>query len=265
VKLRLILIATILLLTTGSAAQNCAYTFSWNSARPTFAFCVTNYGTIGMIQSPIGNNLLDATNPVEGFEWFINYEDCCSDGGTQVPGIGRTDWGVPTFTEPNGAGKLPLYANFGAFVEKLTADPASRTITTTFRITDCGFDCYWDGVFLRAANPRLDGQTSANFGNSSHAAFAYVDFVQNYTETGHGLMLSVPDYYGNNGYLNGCANVDPNGVEADMPQYYDWDWNCDPHPSPYSGTGGLYTIGHFSTWMVGSRHHGTVVFKYQVF
>lgn len=165
---RLLMVAVLLFSGASFAQQNCAYTFTWTKPS-SFSFCVTSYGTIGMIQSPIGTNHLDPVNPVEGFAWFISDSSGGQASGAQIPGLNDTTAGVPTFSEPKGTGTLPLIATYPGwgFQETINASPAQRTITINFKITDCGFGCAWEGAFSMAANPELDGNSANNFGSSA--------------------------------------------------------------------------------------------------
>ena len=153
-----------------------------------------------MIQSPIGTNRLNATNPIDGFAWLIDDSGGGEARGAQIPGLGDTLAGVATFSEPQGPGTLPLIANFPGFgfQETITASPSQRSITIRFKITDCGFDCQWEGSFSMAANPEMDGKTVNNFGNSAYQGFAYLN---------HGLMLGQPE-------PAGCGGVDPGGRQT---------------------------------------------------
>jgi len=233
----LLFMGSLLLLATTSLAQNCAYTFTF--AANAFAFCVSPYGTIGMIQSPIGTNQLNATTPVEGFEYI--YVDESGGGGSifQVPGIGSTDAGKPTFTQPNGAGKLPLIATWPAgfgLKETITANPMARQILITFTITDCGAGCSYSGNFVRVAGPELDGQTTANYAASGFAGIAY----QN-----HGLLVE------STGPCGGIVQ----GTISDLT-------NANCGGTPFTGTGGIFSQVFFATV---PNHHATMKFTYQVF
>ena len=247
-KISTLLIATVLFLNVASfAQQNCAYTFSWTKARsltPSFSFCVTSYGTIGMIQSPIGTNHLDATNPVEGFAWYIDDNGGGTSYGSQIPGLGQTDSGVPTFSEPKGAGKLPLVASwfgqFGfGFKETITANPTDRTITIKFVIVDCGRDCEWEGYLSRAANPELDGNKVNHYGSTAWAGLAFLN---------HGLTLSMPET------SPGCGGIDPAGASTSVYSTCGGD--------PFTGTGAIYADAFFSTE---KTHHAELTFTYRVF
>jgi len=164
---RLLMVAVLFCSVASFAQQNCAYTFSWTKPA-SFSFCVTSYGTIGMIQSPAGTNHLDVANPVEGFAWFIQDSSGGRSSGEQIPGLNDIS-SVPTFSQPKGPGTLPLIATYSSlgFQQTITANPADRSITTTFKITDCGFGCAWEGAFSMAANPELDGNSANNFGSSA--------------------------------------------------------------------------------------------------
>jgi len=236
-----LLIAAVMSLSAASfAQQNCAYTFTWTKA-PSFSFCVTSDGTIGMIQSPIGTNHLDATNPVEGFAWYISDNGGGTSAGSQIPGLGETNAGLPAFTEPKGAGTLPLIASwkdFG-FKETISANPMERTITINFDIADCGPGCEWEGYFSRAANPELDGTKINSYGSSSWAGFAFLN---------HGLMLSMPET------SPGCGGIDPAGASTSVYE------SCGGQP--FTGTGAVYGDSFFSTE---HTHHAAFTFTYRVF
>jgi hypothetical protein len=235
---RVLMVAVLFFSGASFAQQNCAYTFSWT--KPTsFSFCVSTYGTIGMIQSPIGTNHLDPVNPVEGFAWFIQDSSGGQASGAQISGV-DTGAGFPTFSQPNGPGTLPVIASYSGdgFVETINANPTQRTITTTFKIRDCGFDCEWEGSFSRAANPELDGKSVNNFGSSGYAGFAFLN---------HGLMLSQPE-------PAGCGGIDPAGTQDSVYE------TCGGQP--FTGTGAIYSAGGFSTQRT---HHATLTFIYRVF
>ena len=226
-----------------AVAQNCAYTYTFTKP-PSFAFCITPYGTIGMIQSPIGTNHLDATNPVEGFAWIINDSSGGTAQGTQIPGLGFTNAGTATFSEPKGSGRLPLIANMSSFTETITADPIARTITLTLKVRDCGPDCEWEGNISRVANAEMDGKTVNSFASSKYAGFAFLN---------HGLMLSMPEFDAR-GIYGGCGGVDPNGASEDAYQ------SCGG--SQFTGSGAIYAEGFFS---ILHTHSATYTYTYRVF
>jgi len=243
-KYRSLCLATVFLASVASfAQQNCAYTFTWTKS-PSFSFCVTNYGTIGMIQAPLGTNHLDATKPVEGFAWFIADAQGGQAQGTQIPGLGQTDAGVATFSQPKGPGTLPLIANLLGFQETITADPKNRTITITFKVTDCGFDCEWEGFFSRAANTALDGQSVNSFASSDYAGFGFLK---------HGLMLSMPDFSAKGAFV-GCGGIDPAGASTSVYE------TCGG--SSFTGGGAIYADAFFTTM---HTHHATLTYTYRVF
>ncbi len=238
---RHLLIAVVSLLSAAAfAQQNCAYTFTYTKA-PSLSFCVTSYGTIGMIQSGIGTNHLDATNPVEGFAWAIFDSGGGQSTGAQIPGLGDHLAGTPTFSQPNGPGTLPLIASWPGFgfTEKITASAKDRTITINFKVTDCGAGCEWEGYISRAANPVVDGKTVNNYGSSSWAGLALAN---------HGLSLSMPET------APGCGGIDPAGASHSAYQ------TCGGQP--FTGTGAIYADSSFSTL---HTHHASVTFVYRVF
>jgi hypothetical protein len=190
-----------------------------------------------MIQSPIGTNHLDPTTPVEGFEWSLNGTMY----GAQVPGIGYTDAGTGSFSEPNGVGKLPLIANLGGlgFKETITANPTYRTITITFQFQDCGKGCNWLGGLVRVAQPVLDGQVTANFAPSAYAGIAYGQ---------HGLMIQELSDYMDIGCV-ASGSVPPDAYNR-----------CGA--TPFTGVG---YIGQEAEIQTGSHHTVTLRQVYQLF
>ncbi|MGA8764388.1 MAG: hypothetical protein WB562_16090 [Candidatus Sulfotelmatobacter sp.] len=208
-----------------SQDNSCAYTFTYPAAQ--FSLCVTVWGTLASIQSPIGVNHLDAAQPVEGWSSFILDDAGGQDGATVIPGLDTLSWtSPPTVTQPNGPGTLPLLFAYGDgenFQEAITALPYERTIALALRIRSCG-DCFWSGTVSRVANIRADGNSTSNFAHSSFAAFGYVT---------HGVMLSVPEM----GAAFGCAGTDPNGASALT--YFD----CSLSNNPFAGPGAV-----FSSW-----------------
>src|ERR1017187_131931 len=141
---RIAILACLLLLSvTAIAQQNCAYTFT-DGTKWQFRFCVTPYGTLGMIQSPVGNDLLDPNNPVEGFGMVI----VTGGGGasliTNVPGLGDY-MGLPDVvtTAPNNP--LPLIMKWNnpsdwagaSVVEEVSANMSTHTITIVMKYTEC--------------------------------------------------------------------------------------------------------------------------------
>jgi hypothetical protein len=241
----LFLAALIFVSVTSAAQQNCAYTFTWS--KPSFSFCVTNYGTIGMIQAPVGTNHLDPANPVEGFAWNIDDSGGGQMVGAMIPGLGVTRLGLPnTFQQPGGPGTLPLiitwsadWNRFGGFRETITANASHRTITLNLTIKDCGSGCLWSGFISRVATTKLDGNSVSNFGSSKWAAFAFLN---------HGLMLSVPDT------SLGCGGIDSTGASSTVYE------TCGG--GSFTGTGAIFADYSFDT---SGGHRATQTFTYGVF
>jgi hypothetical protein len=222
-------------------SNTCAYTFTYPKAN--FSFCVTIWGTLGSIQSPIGVNHLDAVNPVEG--WSANLFDSGggSDGATVIPGLGVVDFtNPPAVRQPNGPGTLPLIFDYEYpyFREVISAAPYQRVISMSLIIRSCPeVDCNWSGQVSRVANIRADGNSTANFAHSSFAAFGYVN---------HGVALSVDE--------TACAGTDPNGASTTA---YD---NCSISNTPFTGPGAVFTSWGFYSQ---SGHPMSMKATYRVF
>lgn len=126
-------IATLFVLSSAAPAQtsNCAYTFTWT--KYDFTFCVSQYGTLGMLQAPIGVDHLDPANPIEGYEFFFSIEGNNNFfGGCQVTNLADGCFpAAAAFTEPNGPGTLPLIADDGTTKTTFTANPAQKQVVIT--------------------------------------------------------------------------------------------------------------------------------------
>lgn len=127
-------LALLVLVVLSSAAftqnSNCAYTFTWTKYN--FAFCVSQYGTLGMLQAPIGVDHLDPVNPIEGYETYFtiqgnnNYFGSC-----QVTNLPNCLIQGAGFSQPKGAGTLPLIVEDGVARTTFTADPAQKQVIIT--------------------------------------------------------------------------------------------------------------------------------------
>ncbi len=216
-----------LFLAAAACAQSntCAYTFTYTASQ--FSFCVTVWGTLASIQSPIGVNHLDPANPVEGWSAYIADNGGGHDGGTLIPGLGATFGSTPPpVLQPNGPGTLPLiflYDTPWGYREIVNAAPNQRVIIMAVIMSSC-FNCVWFGTISRVANIRADGTSTSSFAHSGVAAFGY---------NTHGVMLSVT-----NGW---CAGTDPNGASIDT--YMD----CSNSNTPFNGPGAV-----FGVWVVES-------------
>ena len=243
-KTTVLLVSVLLLATAGYTQSNsCAYTFTYPKSH--FSFCVTVWGTLASIQSPIGVDHLDSLNPVEGWTALIIDDGGGGDGGVVIPGLGTTTWtNPPAVQQPNGPGTLPLIFDYEGTSprEIISADPSYRTVYITLIIRSCG-DCFWSGSVSRVANTKADGNSTNTFGHSAFAAFGYFN---------HGLMLSV----GENTTTNACAGIDPNGTSTSA--YLD----CGTD-TLFTGTGGRV----FTHWTFVSYLGSPVTMKatYRVF
>lgn len=224
IKIIAVFLSVLLLAAAGYSIDNsCAYTFTYPKSQ--FSFCVTIWGTLASIQSPIGVNHLDPANPVEGWSGNIIDAGGGTDGFILIPGLGAVDFDPPAVRQPHGPGTLPLIFDYayGQFIERINAEPAQREITMTLTIRSCpNSDCFWQGPVSKVANIRADGNSTGNFAHSSFAAFGYVN---------HGVMLSVED--------NACASTDPNGASASP--YYD----CSLSNTPFTGPGAVFGAWSF--------------------
>jgi hypothetical protein len=223
---------SLLTLAASSPAQDnsCAYTFTYPKSN--FSFCVTIWGTLASIQSPIGVNHLDPVNPVEGWTGNIMDNTGGNDGFGIVPGLGVFNASVhpPVVRQPNGPGTLPLifdYGGNGQYLERIDAAPYQREIVMSLTIHSCTVDCYWSGPMSKVANIRPDGNSTGNFAHSSFAAFGYVT---------HGVMLSVVEGAG-------CAGTDPNG--ASTSPYTD----CSISTTPFNGPGAVFGAWTFQSYL----------------
>jgi hypothetical protein len=223
------LVFVLFLAAAGYAQDNsCAYTFTYPNAQVSFSFCVTVWGTLASIQSPIGVNHLDPLNPVEGWAGNIIDNDGGGDGFSIIPGLGIVDSHLPVVRQPHGPGTLPLifdYGGDGFYVERIDAVPYQREITIILKIHSCYSDCIWIGPVTKVANIRPDGNSTGNFAHSSFSAFGYVK---------HGVMLSVDEKAPAK-----CAGVDPNGASATPHE------DCPTNDTPFTGAGGVFVVFPF--------------------
>ena len=134
-------IAAVFVLSSAAQAQNrnCAYTFTY--PKNAFSFCVSQYGTLGMLQAQIGVDHLDPTNPIEGYVYYFNISGNDNFfGGCQVPNLPNPGNCLPqtaTFSQPNGPGTLPLIAFDGTGKPTITANPSQRQVVIT-TVVDIG-------------------------------------------------------------------------------------------------------------------------------
>jgi hypothetical protein len=172
------------------AAISCVYQYSFVNPKgiDSFAFCLTSYGTLASLQSPIGTEHLDPANPLEGFEIYDQTESVPVDL-VVLPGFSVTQ-GPSSVEQPKGAGQLPIVFTYeGGNIRNrdtitVTATPIEKTVTFSMTVGkyifqyNAGF-----GPVTRIAGLLVDGSSSDVFANSEYAAFSY-------NPTGHGVMIS---------------------------------------------------------------------------
>lgn len=126
-------IGILFVLSSGVLAQsnNCAYTFTF--PKNSFSFCVSQYGTLAMLQAPIGVNHLDPVSPIEGWVYYFNIEGNDNFfGGCQVPNLPDPGDCLPqpgSFSQPNGPGTLPLIFSSDNGKSTFTANPATKSVS----------------------------------------------------------------------------------------------------------------------------------------
>jgi hypothetical protein len=129
-------IALLFVLSSAALAQtpSCAYTFTWSQYN--FSFCVSQYGTLAMLQAPLGVNHLDPVNPIEGYIYNFDIEGNNNYfGGCQVPNVlGECFPQIAGFSQPNGPGTLPLIAEDGIAKTTFTANPAEKQVTISMAL-----------------------------------------------------------------------------------------------------------------------------------
>jgi hypothetical protein len=187
----LVLCAAVLGAVTASAQENsCVYQYSFVNSKgiDSFAFCLTAYGTLASLQSPIGTEHLNPTNPFEGFEVFDDTGSVPVDL-TIYPGFEVTQ-APSSVTQPKGAGKLPIVFTYegGNITNRdtitVSATPSERTVVFTMTVGKYVFQFNaGSGPVIRQAGLMVDGSSSNIFANSEYTSFAY-------NPTGHGVMLS---------------------------------------------------------------------------
>jgi hypothetical protein len=173
------------------APNSCVYAYSFKlPLRDSFAFCLTEYGTLASLQNPVGNEQLDAANPLEGFS-VTDTSGSIPLNMTIYPGF-DTSQGPPTVKQPVGAGKLPIVFTYtygdvklGQVISIVTATPADKTVVFTMKVGKYVFQQYTcgSGPIVRRAGLLVDGQGGNVFDSSGYAASSY-------NPVGHGVVLS---------------------------------------------------------------------------
>jgi hypothetical protein len=172
------------------AQNSCVYQYSFVNPKgiDSFGFCLTAYGTLASLQSPIGTEHLDAANPLEGFEIYDSTDSVDVDL-VVLPGFNVTQ-GPSSVTQPKGAGKLPIIFTYegGNIVNRdtitVTATPLQKTVVFSMTVGRYVFQYEAGaGYVTRMAGLLVDGSSTNVFANSALAAFSY-------NPTGHGVMIS---------------------------------------------------------------------------
>jgi hypothetical protein len=172
------------------SANSCVYQYSFVNPHgiDSFGFCLTAYGTLASLQSPLGTEHLDAANPLEGFEVLDETESVPVDL-VVFPGFQVTQ-GPSSVKQPKGSGKLPIIFTYeGGQIRNrdtitVTADPTNKTVVFSMTVGryvfqfNSGF-----GPVTRMAGLLVDGSGTNIFANSELAAFSY-------NPAGHGVMIS---------------------------------------------------------------------------
>jgi hypothetical protein len=172
------------------SANSCVYQYSFVNPRgiDSFGFCLTAYGTLASLQSPLSTEHLDPANPLEGFEVHDN-TDSVPVNLVVLPGF-NVSQGPSSVKQPNGPGKLPIIFTYegGNILNRdtltVTATPIERTVTFSMTVGRYVFQYnVGSGSVIRLAGLRVDGSGTNIFANSGFASFSY-------NPTGHGVMIS---------------------------------------------------------------------------
>jgi hypothetical protein len=200
------------------SANSCVYQYSFVNPRgiDSFGFCLTAYGTLASLQSPLRTEHLDPANPLEGFEVLDDTGSVPVDL-LVFPGF-NVSQGPFSVKQPNGPGKLPIIFTYegGNILNRdtltVTATPLERTVTFSMTVGRYVFQSNaGSGPVIRVAGLLVDGSGTNIFANSGFAAFSY-------NPTGHGVMISgsscqIPNNCGENSghvyqnYMNYGQNV----------------------------------------------------------
>ena len=170
--------------------NSCVYPYSFvDPYGVSFGFCLSSYGTLSSLQSPVGNEHLDPVNPLEGFVWYDD-GDYGLINAAVVPGF-DLNVGTPTVTQPKGPGKLPIVFTYpgapgvgNGITSTVTVTPADRTIVFTMKVPRYVPQQYLfaSGPIYRTAGLLVDGLSNDIFATSAFAAFAY-------NTSGHGVII----------------------------------------------------------------------------
>lgn len=218
-------ITILLAFSSAAAAQtpSCAYTFTWPQYQ--FSFCVSQYGTLAMLQAPIGVNQLDATTPIEGYVYYFDIEGNDNYfGGCQVPNLpGVCFPQVASFTQPKGPGTLPLIAYDGVARTTFTANPAQRQVII---YTSIDIGVHQGAHFLQL-------EREGAFQPGANAMFSSTVFGP-YAVSKDGLSLTTK---------NGCF-----GNYAGLPPGFETSNGADTcASSSFTGTGTMYAVKNSSS------------------
>jgi hypothetical protein len=231
-------IAILFVLSSAALAQtpSCAYTFTW--PKYDFSFCVSQYGTLAMLQAPIGVNHLDPANPIEGYVYYFNISGNDNFfGGCQVPNLLGQCFPQPaSFSQPNGPGTLPLIADDGTAKTTFTANPSERQVII-FTAVDIGVH--------KGAN-MLTLEREGAFQPGGNATAASTGFGP-YAVSNYGVRVTT---------RNGCFGNHP-GVPTDWyPSYL-----ADPcRTTTFTGSGTMLAVKNAA-----SPRYVTLQVQYSVF
>jgi hypothetical protein len=242
IKVAILFLFSLVTVTANAQVNNsCTYSYSFGSGDSYFSFCLTPYGTLASLQG-VGGELLDPTNPIEGFVLCdTSGYDLFSDQ-TTIPGLGYVDGGLPAVAQPNGVGKLPIIFTFDLSYTTVTASPSEKKVifSTPLGKFEAGPYEYANVIWVRVA---VLGSNSANFSYSASMAFGYT------TPGG----LAAIDGYAVQGKLRDDAY--PFVSAGQMVQ------QCGVGMSePFTGTGAIAATGGFET-----NAKQTTTFSYKVF
>jgi hypothetical protein len=251
--------------------NSCTYRFSWGTTQDDsyFSFCLTKYGTLTSLQPSSGSynhsgaqEMLDQSNPTEG--WGLSdYSDWSYFPNLYIVAPGLQQGELPTITQPNGAGKLPIIFDWQPLAgvwerhvrQTVTSVPAQRMVTFTMIIyplygTGWNKGTYGYGPFMRFAQLKPNNLDTILFWSSTFAASGYSYNSDPYNQGPNDGVL-----------LTGTSTYKGTGITA---QTYNA-WGCANASGCASRgfTSGVNTV--FSNGWFDSASSTKVVFTYKVF
>jgi hypothetical protein len=223
----------------------CVYRYSFSFKDPSgyadsFSFCLTAYGTLASLQSPLGTEHMDPNNPLEGFTIYDQTDSVPVDL-VILPGFEATQ-SPYAVVQPKGSGKLPIVFTYkGGSIGNtdtitVTANPSEKTVVFTMTVGKYVFQYNaGSGQVSRIAGLFVDGLDTDVFANSGYSGFSY-------NPEGHGVMISgsfcAPPKHKTCGEIQGAVSNNYEGYGQDV----------------VVGEGYFYTLGE-----------STDVFTYRVF